>query len=246
MALDRITGFSKTILIISTLLLIAQIASLLYADSNPSADHIAFQIFENCLMIIVVFVPVILDKAANIRIPRALEIAFVGFCFSGLVLGDLFDFYGRFKWWDILLHGISGVMLGILGYVILSAFMDQEKDRTGVRPLMTALWVVCFALAVGTLWEIFEYMADGIFGLNTQQYLTSTGTFDESIPLLGRAALRDTMEDLILNFIGATAVAIFVFMEFRLTSRSVKKDKDYEKDSFNDPRCIGDNFVQGS
>ena len=47
MSLDRITGFSKTILIISSLLLIAQIASLLFADSTYSADHIAFQLFEN-------------------------------------------------------------------------------------------------------------------------------------------------------------------------------------------------------
>ena len=246
MSLDRITGFSKTILIISSLLLIARIASLLFADSTYSSDHIAFQLFENCLMIIVVFVPVILDRGVNIRIPRALEIAFVGFCFSGLVLGDLFDFYGRFKWWDILLHGISGVMLGILGYEILPVPSDARKRRRTLYPLFASVWIISFALAVGTMWEIFEYIADGIFGLNTQQYLTSTGTFDESTPLLGRAALRDTMEDLILNFIGAAAVAIFVFMEFRLTSRNVKQDKDYEKDSFNGPRCVGNNFVQGS
>lgn len=219
MSLDRITGFSKTILIISSLLLIAQIASLLFADSTSSADHIAFLLFENCLMIIVVFVPVILDRGVNIRIPRALEIAFVGFCFSGLVLGDLFDFYGRFKWWDILLHGISGVMLGILGYVILSAFMDLEKAKTSVRPVLAAVWIICFALAVGALWEIFEYIADGIFGLNSQQYLTSTGTFDESTPLKGREALRDTMEDLILGFIGAAAVAIFIYLQLRPSYR---------------------------
>lgn len=219
MALERITGFSKTILVISTLLLIVQIASFLFTDSNPGAGQISFRIFENCLMIIVVFIPVILEKVANVRIPRALEIAFVGFCFSGLVLGDLFDFYGKFIWWDILLHGISGVMLGILGYVILSAFMDLKKGKVSVRPVLAAVWIISFALAVGALWEIFEYIADGIFGLNSQQYLTSTGTFDESTPLKGREALRDTMEDLILGFIGAAAVAIFIYLQLRPSYR---------------------------
>ena len=219
MALERITGFSKTILVISTLLLIVQIASFLFADSNPGAGQMSFRIFENCLMIIVVFIPVILDKVANVRIPRALEIAFVGFCFSGLVLGDLFDFYGRFKWWDILLHGISGVMLGILGYEILPVPSDARNRRRTLYPLFASVWIISFALAVGALWEIFEYIADGIFGLNSQQYLTSTGTFDESTPLKGREALRDTMEDLILGFIGAAAVAIFIYLQLRPSYR---------------------------
>ena len=202
----QITGFSKTILVISTLLLIAQIGSIIFIDSNSAVEHLAFQIFENCVMIIIVFIPAILDKGTNLRIPHAMEIAFVGFCFSALVLGDLFDFYGKFRWWDIVLHGISGIMLGILGYEIISTFISTEKCRTPVSPIFISIWVVCFALAIGAMWEIWEYMADGLFGLNSQEYLASSGTFDESTPLQGRDALTDTMEDMILDFVGAAII----------------------------------------
>ena len=211
----QITGFSRTILIISTLLLIAQICSIIFIDNNSAVEHIAFQIFENCVMIIVVFIPVILDKGVNVRIPHAMEITFVAFCFSSLVLGDLFDFYGKFRWWDMILHGISGVMLGILGYEIISAFINSEKCRTPVSPFFISIWVICFALAIGAMWEIWEYMADGIFGLNSQEYLTSSGTFDESTPLQGRNALTDTMEDIILDFLGAAMIGVTCHIDWR-------------------------------
>lgn len=199
--------FSVTILILSTLILIGQIVSIIFLDSDVAVCHIAFQLFENLLMIIVTLVPVILGRTANMKIPKAMEIAFVGFCFASLVMGDLLDFYGRFPWWDVVLHGISGIMLGILGYAIFN-FFNANAPRP---PLFMAIWIICFAMGSGAMWEIFEYITDGIFGLNSQQFLTSSGTFDHTTPLQGRAALQDTMEDLILDFLGSTVIAIIAY-----------------------------------
>lgn len=205
------TRFSRIILTLSTLLLIAQIVSVIFLDNNTAAGHIAFQLFENLLMIIVTILPLILGKVIKIRIPEAMEIAFVGFCFASLVMGDLFDFYGRFSWWDVILHGMSGIMLGILGYAIYNTLGTNDSSS----PIWVSIWIMCFALAAGAMWEIWEYATDAIFGLNSQEFLTSSGTFDCTTPLQGRAALKDTMEDLILDFIGAAIIAVTAFFNVK-------------------------------
>ena len=206
--------FSKIILALSTILLISQIVSITIIDSKVAVGHIAFQLFENLLMIIVTLLPLIVGKVINSTIPKAMEIAFVTFCFASLVMGDLFDFYGRFPWWDMVLHGISGIMLGILGYAIYNAFGPKDLPS----PIWGPVWIICFALASGAIWEIWEYTTDGIFGLNSQEFLISSGTFDNTTPLSGRAALKDTMEDLILDFMGSLCVAIASFFDIKKRS----------------------------
>ena len=66
-----------------------------------------------------------------------------------------------------------------------------------------------------------EYITDGLFGLNSQQFLTTGGTFDASEPLVGREALKDTMEDLILDFLGSTTIAIIGFFEMRKQKKGI-------------------------
>lgn len=205
------TRFSRIILTLSTLLLIFQIISIIFLDSQVAVGHIAFQLFENLLMIIVTVLPLILGKTINVKIPKAMEIAFVGFCFASLVMGDLFGFYGRFAWWDTILHGISGIMLGILGYALYNTINPNDSHS----PIWVSIWIICFALAAGAMWEIWEYATDGIFGLNSQEFMISSGTFDNTTPLQGRAALKDTMEDLILDFFGSALVAVVSFFDVK-------------------------------
>ena len=53
-----------------------------------------------------------------------------------------------------------------------------------------------------------EYVTDGMLGLNSQQFMESGGTFDDTVPLPGREALKDTMEDMLMNLIGAVVLAV--------------------------------------
>jgi hypothetical protein len=67
--IKRMSRFSGTILIISTLLLIGQIISIIFLDSDVAVGHVAFQLFENLLMIIVTLVPVTLGRTINVQMP---------------------------------------------------------------------------------------------------------------------------------------------------------------------------------
>lgn len=172
-------------------------------------DHTSFKTFEVILMLIIALTPYIFEHFANIRIPTGLKIGLIAFCFCSLILGDVADFYGRFPWWDLLLHGISGILLGMAADTLLNAICRRvTSEKISEPPLFfTATWIISFVLGIGALWEMLEYVTDWLFNLNSQQFLESSGTFDESIPLPGREALRDTMEDMLMNLAGSTLLA---------------------------------------
>lgn len=217
--LAELTGLSRIVLAICTLLFIGGVVSIFIVDDDANRSRIAFQTFEVSLMILVIFIPVLVDRIVHVRVTRLMEILFVSFCFSSLILGDVVDFYGRFNWWDDLLHGISGMLLGIVGYSVINIFNKIENNTIKFTPLFVSIWVVCFALALGSLWEIMEFVTDGLFGLNSQQYLLGSGTFDDTEPLVGHEALRDTMQDLMLDLLGSLVIAVIGFFELRKLKR---------------------------
>ena len=72
---------------------------------------------------------------------------------------------------------------------------------TGVP--FVAMFSFCFAVSIGAVWEIYEFSFDGLLGLNMQKFLLADGT-----PLVGRAALTDTMKDIIVDTIGALIASL--------------------------------------
>ena len=72
-----------------------------------------------------------------------------------------------------------------------------------MSPAFVALFTFCFALALDVLWEIYDFTVDALFQTNMQKYALEGGE-----ALAGQAALQDTMGDLIVDFIGALAIAI--------------------------------------
>lgn len=206
-----LTRFSIVISILCFVLLAAGAVSLVFVEDSAANSRIVFQMFETLVMLMVIFIPSMLNRVVNIKVPAALDIMFVAFCFCSLILGDVADFYGKFEWWDNLQHGLSGVLLGIVAYDIINVFNRMEGNSLRFPPLMVFMWVVCFALSVGAVWEIIEFLIDDVFGLNSQQYLVGSGTFDATEPLKGHEALRDTMSDLMLDLGGSVLIALIGF-----------------------------------
>lgn len=128
--------------------------------------------------------PVYVAKWAQITVPKSFMLAVVMFVGGTIFLGEVFDFYNRFWWWDIVMHGGSAVGFGLIGFVLV--FMMFQGDRFAAPPSAIALFAFCFAVAIGAMWEIFEFSMDQLFGLNMQ-----------------KSGLRDTMGDLIVDCAGA-------------------------------------------
>lgn len=142
--------------------------------------------------------PVIFADRFHIRLPVRFFAGVVLFIFGTVYLGEAFDFYEKYWWWDILLHGGSAMGFGLIGFIFV--FMLFEGDRYAAPHWALAFMAFCIAITIGVVWEVFEFAMDQMFGLNMQ-----------------KSGLMDTMWDLIVDIVGAAigAAAGFGYLKGR-------------------------------
>ena len=132
-----------------------------------------------------------------VEIPSEIQIVAVLFIFATLFLGEVRDYYERFWWWDAVLHTTSGLLLGMIGFMFVYMLNEDRHVDLHMRPSFVALFAFFFAVAIGAVWEIFEFAMDRWFGTTMQPATPG----DPS-------GLTDTIHDLIVDTLGAAAVAI--------------------------------------
>lgn len=145
----------------------------------------------------ITFIPLLMARRFHVFIPPEFEILAIIFVFASLFLGEVHGYYTRFWWWDIALHTSSGLLTGILGFLLVHVLNETEDINLYMTPGFVAVFAFVFAVAVGTLWELFEFAMDALFAMNMQK------------PMLGDpSGLTDTMWDMIVNALGALVIAI--------------------------------------
>ncbi len=148
-------------------------------------------------IILITLAPLYLQKHFRVLIPAEFVLIAIAFVFASLFLGEIHDYYTRYWWWDIALHTASGVLLGIVGFLLVYVLNETEKIGVYMKPGFVAFFAFLFAVGVGALWEIFEFAMDSFFGMNMQK------------PMLGDpSGLTDTMWDLIVDTLGALVIAV--------------------------------------
>ncbi len=148
-------------------------------------------------IIVITLFPFFMGKFLNVFIPPEFVLLSVIFIFASLFLGEVHGYYTRFWWWDIVLHTSSGFLLGIIGFLLVYILNETEKIDIHMKPGFVALFAFVFAVAIGALWEIFEFSMDSIFGMNMQKEMLGDPT-----------GLTDTMWDLIVDSLGALIIAV--------------------------------------
>ena len=157
-----------------------------------------------CLLgLVVMFLPALLERKLRISIPNYMCVMYFVFLYCAIYLGEVHSFYYLIPQWDTFLHGFSAMMLGTLGFSLVSILNDSERTRMRLSPLFVGMFAFCFAVAVGVVWEFYEFGFDGLLGMNMQKFRLENG-----VQLVGREALADTMEDLITDAAGALIVAV--------------------------------------
>ncbi len=154
--------------------------------------------FVSVATLLLSLLPVLAERRFGIRLPVRFVAGVAVFVFATIFLGEAFDFYNRFWWWDIALHAGSAVGFGLIGFLFV--FMLFEGDLYAAPAWAIAFMSFCFGLSIGAMWEIFEFAMDQIFGLNMQ-----------------KSGLIDTMWELILDTLGAGlgATAGFLYVKGR-------------------------------
>jgi uncharacterized membrane protein YjdF len=149
------------------------------------------------------FLPSMLERKLKLELPNYMHIAYVMFLYAAIYLGEVRNFYYDVPQWDTMLHISSGVMLGALGFFVVDLLNRDGKVRMQLSPLFVAIFAFGFAVTLGTMWEICEFTFDSLFDGNMQKYMLQDRT-----PLVGQAALLDTMKDLVVDVLGALVTCI--------------------------------------
>jgi uncharacterized membrane protein YjdF len=147
-----------------------------------------------------------------VEIPSEIQIVAVLFIFCTLFLGEVHGYYARYPWWDASLHTGSGLLLGMLGFMIVYILNEDRQVDLHMRPSFVALFAFFFAVAIGGIWEIFEFAMDRLFGTNMQPATPG----DPS-------GLTDTIHDLIVDTLGAGVVSLAGW-RFMSRAREAKVD----------------------
>ncbi len=184
-------------------------------------------LFVSSLSLLLTFLPHFIQRTYKVRLPGEIQLIIVGFIYAALFLGMAREWYARFWWWDSLMHGFSGVALGFAGFLIL--YVLYKSGKLQASPFLIVLFAFCFAVALGAVWEIFEFGVDTFFGDNMQrarfsiektaeyedgsryrlQCLTTDYSFENvEEEEVTRVAIYDTMWDMILNSIGALIASV--------------------------------------
>ena len=178
-----------------------------------------WETFWSAVMTLLLFIlPTILEKRIAIRIPPSLQIVILLFIFASMYLGEIHGYFYRYRWWDRMLHSASAVILSYSGFILIFTLNKDNQVDIKLSPKFMALCTFCFGLMVCTLWEIFEYGVDCIFGVDMQKARNLEliyGTFDT------RLGVKDTMKDLIVDTIGALVVSLIGYFHLKR-----KKDED--------------------
>ena len=146
---------------------------------------------EILLILFITMLPLLLGKRFDVQIPHGFETLAVVFLYMSLFLGEFRGFYTRYWWWDLVLHSGSAALLGILGFLLVYVLNEKKEVNLDLHPNFVALFAFMFAVGIGAIWEIFEFIMDQTFGLNMQ-----------------KSGLVDTMWDLIVDVLGAAFIAI--------------------------------------
>lgn len=160
-------------------------------------------LFLSIMALILIFSPAMLKRNYKIILPTELEFILIIFIYGALYLGEIREYYFRYWWWDIFLHTISGIILGIIGFLIVYIINKESKIDNHINSFFISVFSFTFAVTLGVIWEIFEFTMDQLFGLNMQ-----------------KSGLVDTMADLIVDSLGALLISILGYFYVKKTKRS--------------------------
>ena len=182
------------------------VLAMIYGSLQIDGDPIQWEGMYSLALAIVLFaLPTMFSKRTKIKIPAIFQITFLLFIFASLYLGEVHDFYYKISWWDSMLHSSSAVLLGYIGFLLIFTLNRDKNIHLKLSPFFIALFTFCFAMTLGTIWEVLEFLIDEFFGVNMQKARYLEYVYESFDTRLG---VLDTMKDIIVNSIGALFVSI--------------------------------------
>lgn len=170
-------------------------------------DQLSRGIYDRLLIglaIIPVFLgPWLIKKILKYDMCELLKFCYYIFVLMGLILGSILNFYKLFPGFDKFTHFISGIISSIASLI----FLKKAKLLKGKQPFwFSILFVICFSLAIASIWEFFEFFCDKLTKADAQ-YVKTTG-------------VDDTMLDMLVAFLGSILFSIYYFYQEKYAKKN--------------------------
>ncbi len=175
-------------ILICSILIADGIAFFMIAPSHPD------RIFAILSTAVLPFLPTVLRKISHISFHPSLELIYLIFLVIASYLGSVINLYKYISWYDIFAHTISGFLTGYLAIYLLIQLKHYKEKDLGFQ----LLFIMGIVFLVAGLWEFFEFGSDCIIGSNMQHVETG---------------VRDTMEDMLVAFLGGFLFSVFYSYE---------------------------------
>ncbi|MEL4304320.1 hypothetical protein [Methanococcoides sp. LMO-2] len=169
-------GVDKFAFWLSTIFRLMLIIGCIVATLTGNWMHLGFFIY----VLVVTFLPSLIEKRYKFKFPNEFEVLIMLYIYASLMLGEYGEYFEIFWWWDLFLHTSLGIIFPALGFILV--YVLNSEHQVNLSPFFIALFSFSIAVSFGAIWEIFEYVMDGLFGLNMQ-----------------KSGLVDTMWDLIVE-----------------------------------------------
>lgn len=152
------------------------------------------------LSIVCIALPFIITYIANkkkLLLPPSFNLISVMFLFSAMYLGEINNFYTRYPWWDLLLHAVFGSYAVTVSLYVIHGIIRREIEVSKNRFVMfSAIFAFSFAVALGTIWEAFEFLGD---------YLFKTG--------MVKGGIEDTATDILINIAASFITSAYYYIK---------------------------------
>ena len=176
-------------LISMIILLFSLIYNYIFSDGEKT--------FRIILMAVTLWIMYFLYKKTFLRKSRISFYLIYLFIVGAMYLGSVLDFYLIIPFYDKILHLLSGLIIGIIGYILFLHMVDGE-DKSKYRKYMPILFSIMFSIAGAAVWEIWEFSTDKLFGFTSQNN-----------------SLDDTMWDIICGTIMGIISNIPIYLHIR-------------------------------
>ncbi|MCK9289061.1 MAG: hypothetical protein RBS76_04525 [Acholeplasmatales bacterium] len=162
-------------------------------------------IISSIFIFLVTYLPKMLKRKKIIISTTLYSIILISFLLS-MGGGFIFRFYIIFSYYDTTIHFLNGIAIVVIAFAVVK-YLVKNSDNNLPAIIFVA---VLISIAIGPIWEIYEFLVDSLFdGSNMQRFKdVHTGT-----SFIGQAALRDTMIDLIVDTLGAIVGGLILYYD---------------------------------
>ena len=154
---------------------------------------------------LMLFIPAIINKVFKINISTSVKFIFLTFIFVAQLLGSIAHFYMLITWFDSFTHFVSGILTVLFALQLLTLFNKYDQDDK----VFNIIFTIAFTFMVASFWEVFEFLADSIFGRDAQNVL--------------KTGVTDTMKDIICAFLGGIVCLVYYSYDIGSSKSKLKK-----------------------